>query len=221
MTARWSALAEELADSTREPGFGAAACVAGAWAARVDPAATRSLVTAAVVLAGTDVVPALWEPLPPCPDATTLLEWAENLESHVGDLLKRCVDTGTACNAEHDAALRARQEAAAAARNAQARAAAVSGAAGAAIGALLHAARERERDAARVVADCENALDLLGRTDGTLRYALDCLRALPADLGDAYEAAGRIVAAGGVLPHSGDFIAPSGTPEMITEGTAS
>lgn len=208
MTARWTALAEELAGSTREPGYGAAACVAGAWSARVDPAATRSLVTAAVVLAGTDVVPALWEPLPPCPDAGTLLTWGEELETHVGDLLKRCVDTGTACNAEHDAALRAQREAATAARSAAAEAA-------------LHAAREREQDAARVVADCENALDLLGRTDGTLRYALDCLRSLPADLDDAYEAAGRIVANGGVLPHSGDFIAPSGTPEMITEGTAS
>jgi hypothetical protein len=196
VTGRWTALAEELADSIREPGFGAAACVAAAWSARVDPMATRSLVTAAVALAGTDAVPALWEPLPPCPDAATLLEWGENLESHVGDLLKRCVDTGMAARAERDAAVRAQREAA-----------------------LADAARDRRQDAALVAADCEVALDLLALTDGRLRYALDCVRALPADLDEAYEAAGRIVAAGGALPHSGDFIAPSGTPEMIRQGS--
>jgi hypothetical protein len=135
-----------------------------------------------------------------------LLEWATDLESHVGDLLKRCGDAGAAARAEHDAALGAQRDAASAARRA-------------ADGAALDAARERERDAARTAADCEAALDLLGEADGRLRCALGCVRALPAGLDEAYETAARITAAGGVLPHSGDFIAP-GTPEITTEGTA-
>lgn len=216
---RWTALAEGLSADAREPGFGAAACVAAAWSARVDPLATRSLVTAAVVLTDGDAVPALWEPLPPCPDAATLLEWGENLETHVGDLLKRCVDAGMATRAEHDAALRARQEAAREAREAAIVTAKGSGRAAAQ--AALDAARVLEQDAAMVAADCEIALDLLGQLDGKLRCALDCARSLPADLDEAYEAAARITAASGALPHSGDFIVPGRTPENITEEAAS
>lgn len=218
---RWTAVAEEIADVAREPGSGAAASVAAAWSARVDPAATRSLVTAALVLAGTEVQSSLWERLPPCPDAATLLRWGEELESHIGDLLKRCMDAGTAARAEHEAALEARAGAAAVARKAAARIATADGSMRQALESALELARDREQDATAVAADCEAALDLLGATDGRLRYALDCVRALPADLDEAYEAAGRIVAGGGALPHSGDFIAPGRTPETITEETAS
>lgn len=209
---QWLALAEGLAADAREPGFGAAACVAAAWAARCDPAATRSLVAAAVVLTDADARAALWERQPPCPDAATLLSWGEELESNLGDLLKRCVDAGTAARAEYKAAIAARTEAAAAARQATAGAEAAA-----------DEAREEERHAARVAADCEAALDLLGLTDGKLRYALDCVRSLPGDLDEAYEAAGRLIAAGGVMPFSGDFIAPGQGREAagITESSTS
>jgi hypothetical protein len=196
---RWLALAEKLADDAREPGFGAAASVAAAWAARVDPMATRSLVRAALMLAGTDVIPALYAPLPPCPDAATLLEWGENLESHVADLLKRCTGAGAAARGERSRAIEAGCEAASAAREAPP-------------GEELDEARLRERAAAQVTADCEACMDLLGQADAALRCALDCVRSLPGDLDEAYEAAGRLIAAGGVLPHSGDFIAPTRIP---------
>lgn len=206
----WAALAEELADALLEPGFGAAACVAASWSARVDPAATRCLVTAAMVLAGDGALTALWEPLPPCPDLATLLTWGEELESHLGDLLKRCAGLGAAARAEHAAAVKAHARALAAERQASASAAtAASAAARSAAQCAAQTTKETTADAARVIADTEAALDCLGETDGRLRYALDLVRALPADADETYEAANRLVRDGGTLPHDGDWIAPS------------
>jgi hypothetical protein len=220
---RWTAIAEGIAEDIREPGFGAAATVASAWCARVDPGVTRGLVNAAVILTDGDALTALWAPLPPCPDAATLLRWGEELESHIGELHKRCTDAGKAARGEHDDAVTAWRDAATGAREAAARIASASGSARparAAAEAALDAAREQERDARRVAVDCESALDLLGMVDGKLRYSLDCVRKLPAELDETYEAAGRHVADGKKLPHSGDFIAPGHTPEMISDGTA-
>lgn len=178
----WTALAEQLAAEAREPGFGAAAANAAACRARVDPAALRGLVGAALALTDYDALPALWAPLPPCPDAATLVSWAEELEAHVAALLLRCGDLGRAARAEHDAAARARAE-----------------------------TEDDGREAAASAADCAAALEVLGRTDQLLRYARDMLRSVPADLGEAYEAPARLTAAGGRMPHSGDFIVPPET----------
>jgi hypothetical protein len=214
----WTARAEQLAADIREPGYGAAAASAAAWAARVDPDALRSLHSAALVLTDGEALSALWSPLPPCPDQATLLEWGENLESHVGDLLKRCTDLGSAARSEHDAAVRAMREAAREARDAAAAIATSADAGRAAAQAALGSARERERDAYLVIADCEAALDLLQHIDGKLRYSLVRVCSLPADLSETYESTGRLIASGGTLPHSGDFITPHPAPE--TDGRA-
>lgn len=214
----WTALAEALAEDAREPGFGAAASVAAAWRARVDPAATRSLVTAAVVLAGPEVIPALWAAADPCPDAAALCRWAEDLEAHIGDLLRRCLSIGYACRAAHEAACEARIRALQDARRAEAAMiAADTPAAKAQFEAAVNAAREEAARAALAIADCEAALEILGDADARLRCALDRVRALPADHDETYEAPVRLVAAGGVLPHSGDFITAGDAPDTVRE----
>ena len=213
----WAALAEEIAEAVREPGFGAAAAVASSWTARVDPLAVRNLSRLALVLTDGEARASLWDPLPPCPDAAMLLTWGEDLESHLGDLLKRCMDAGTACRAEHDAAVKARAAAQREARRLEHAVAAAPEKNKAALIADLEAARKRARDAARVIADCEEALDTLGAADSKLRFGLDCARAFPADYADVYEPAERLVVNGGKMPHSGDFISPSYPAENATE----
>lgn len=212
---QWTALAEQLAGDVREPGFGAAAVNAAACRARVDPFALRGLVGAAMALTEGEALHALWGAMPPCPDAATLVSWAENLEAHVAALLKRCEDLGSAARAEYDSAIQGRTEALIAARAAEA-AAGIPGRREAAE-AALGAARQRSEEAGRAAGDCAAALEILGESDCKLRYALDLLRAVPGDLGEVYEAPAALALAGGKMPHSGDFIAPGGTTETITE----
>ena len=70
-------------------------------------------------------------------------------------------------------------------------------------------------EADRVMADCEAALEVLGDADCSLRYARDLLRTVPGELAEVYEAPIALTDRGGRMPHSGDFIAPSGPPETI------
>jgi len=214
----WTALAEQLAGDLREPGFGAAAANASACRARVDPFALRGLVGAAMALTEGEALHALWGPEPPCPDAVTLVSWTENLEAHVAALLRRCGDLGRAARAEHDAAVQARADAAVTARAAVA-AAEIPGRRDAAE-AALGGTRARAEEASRVITDCAATLEILGEADCKLRYALDLLRAVPADLGEVYEAPAALTARGGTMPHSGDFIVPGEVAETITAGEA-
>lgn len=199
----WTALAEQLADDLREPGFGAAAVNASAWCSRVDASATRGLVGAALALTCGEALNALYERRERC-DMKTLVSWAEELEAHVAALLKRCMDLGRAVHGEHRAAARARNMA-------------LAGASAATTEDAKAAALAQAEEAERVMADCEAALEVLGDADCSLRYARDLLRAVPGELTEVYEAPIALTARGGRMPHSGDFIAPSGPAETITE----
>jgi hypothetical protein len=209
----WTAVAEQLADDIREPGFGAAAANASAWSARVDPAATRGLVGAALALTDGDALSALWERRAPC-DLKALTSWTEEIEAHTAALLRNCEHLGLAARAERDAALQARTAAVADARTAAA-AADIPGRREAAEAAQADA-QCRAEEAARVAADCEAALEVLAGADCRLRYARDLLRTVPADVAEVYEAPIALTARGGRMPLSGDFIAPGGPPETIT-----
>lgn len=200
----WTALAEQLADDIREPGFGAAAVFAAAYRARVELAAVRGLVGAALALTEGEALRALSAYADPCPDNATLVSWTENLEAHVAALLKRCEDLGRAARDERDSALRARNMA-------------LAGASAATTEDAKAAALAQAEEAERVMADCEAALEVLGDADCSLRYARDLLRAVPGELTEVYEAPIALTARGGRMPHSGDFIAPSGPAETITE----
>ena len=189
----WTALAEQLADDIREPGFGAAAVFARAYRARVDLAGVRGLVGAAMALTEGRALAALCAYEDPCPDHATLVTWTENLEAHVAAMLKRCEDLGRAARGEHRAALQARARALAAATAATAQDAQAD-------------ARAAAEEAAAVIADCEAAAEVLGDADCKLRYARDLLRAVPGELAEVYEAPIGLVSRGGRMPHSGDFI---------------
>lgn len=201
----WTALAEHFDDSLRQPGFGCAAVFASAVRARVDPEILRPLVPAALALTDGDARAALSSAMPPC-DCETFVRWAEELEAHLAVLLRQCEGHGRAARAEHHAAEQARLAAEERIREAQ----------GAmadperrdAAGELMRQAQEEAREALLVAADCEAALEILGRADGKARFARDLVRCLPDNLAEVYEAAFALLANGGKLPFSGNFIAP-------------
>jgi hypothetical protein len=216
----WTGLAEDLATGIREPGFGAAAVIASAWCAGVDPGATRTLIGAVLALTDGDAMPRIWDRADPSEDEKTLLQWGEELESHIGDLLKRCLNLGSACRAEYGKALEARARALVNERKARAAMTiATDWGQKAALEDEMDYWRDEAAAAARVAADCEQALEILGAADGKLRYALDCVRSLPADLDETYEAAKRLVGNGGKLPFRGGFIAP-GEPVQAARSAA-
>jgi hypothetical protein len=197
----WTALAEQLADEIREPGYGAAAVFARAYRARVDLAGVRGLVGAAMALTGGDALTALCAFADPCPDHATLVNWTEEMEAHVVTLLRRCDDLGRAARGEYTAATQARAIALATVQS---------------TGETEEAARvwaaARAEEAALVMTDCAAALEILGEADCKLRYARDLLRAVPGELAEVYEAPIALTARGGKMPHSGDFIAPGEPP---------
>jgi hypothetical protein len=207
-------MAEQFDDTLREPGFGAAAVFASAANAGVDPRILRPLVPAALALTDGDARRSFWDKLPPCPDGGTFVTWAEELEAHLTVLLRQCEGYGRAARREYDSAAEARHRAGE--RIAEAQGAMADPERRDAAGALMRQAREEAAEAALVTADCETALEVLGRADGKARFARDLVRSLPDGLAEVYEAAIRLTASGGKLPHSGDFIAPGGTPETIT-----
>lgn len=207
MAAKWTALAEQLDDDAREPGFGAAASYAAACAAGIDPVIPRGLVGAALALTCGDARRSLWERQPPCEDADMLTTWTENLDADITVLLARCEDLGEAAGAEYEAAAEQRARALAAAS------AAAAGMLGPedgrdAAAAALAAAEDAAEEAGHVMADCETALEVAGDLDGRLRYARDQVRPVPAVHDEVYEAPVALAAAGGRMPFSGSFIAP-------------
>jgi hypothetical protein len=178
----WTEAAARLADTAAEPGHGIAGLVASAWQARVDPYATRSLVSAAHVLAGCEVMRHLWDRVPPVPSGDALLEGAEQAEADVAGMLRHARGMAAEC-----ARVRDRAAAGVTSSTGDARAA-----------------------AAAAVADCEAALEILGPLLVQLKLALDSLRQAPAELADTYEAAYALVRDGGKLPHSGHFLTGTG-----------
>jgi hypothetical protein len=190
----WTDAAYQLADDAREPGYGIAALVASAWRARVDPYATRSLVSAACVLAGPEVMRRLWDQADPCPGDEALLEAAEGIEAQVAGMLRYAAGMAADCASARDRAAADHREAAAAARIP-------------ADGGLPDPVAARVmQEARRAAADCEAALDILDAVRAQLKLALDSLRQVPAELADTYEAAYDLLRGGGSLPRSGHFL---------------
>jgi hypothetical protein len=179
----WTAAAAQLADTASEPGHGIAGLVASAWQARVDPYATRSLVSAAHVLAGCEVMRRLWDRVPPVPSGEALLQGAEQAEADVAGMLRHARGMSAECARTRD------------------RAAAACGAA---------STGDAQAAAAAALADCDTALEILGPLQAQLKLALDSLRQAPAELADTYEAAYTLVRDGGKLPHSGHFLTGTG-----------
>ena len=190
----WTDAAYQLADDAREPGYGIAALVASAWRARVDPYATRSLISAAHILAGPEVTRRLWDQAEPCPSDDALLEAAEGLEAQVAGMLRHAIGMAADCESTRDRA--AGDYRAAVAR---AQALAEGNRADPALAQVMQAARA-------AVAGCEAALDILEAVRAQLKQALDSLRQVPAELADTYEAAYDLLRGGGSLPRSGHFL---------------
>lgn len=192
MPETWTAAAELLADGLREHGFACAYHVAVAWRARVHPDATRSLVNAAVILAGTDAMAALWAPLPPSPDGETWLRGAEEIESEVAAAGRHAERMAKACEDAHERAI-AEYETARKQVNGDDQTAAPD-------------AQMRMREIRPVIGDCEAALDILGAVLERLAAAYRCLIRVPSDLYETYEPAYQHIRDGGTLPWSGDFL---------------
>jgi hypothetical protein len=189
----WTGEAHLLADAIREPGFACAALNASAWSARVDPAATRGLIGAALTLTSNDAAAALWAIADPCPDDTALKETAAELEGWTAQLLQVATAMARDCRAALGEAIN-RASDAMAVINSDA-----SPAAKAAAQASLAAARA-------VIADCEAALEVIDETGTRLAHAANCLRRVPDDLASVYEAPYQHVSDGGTLPYDGEFL---------------
>lgn len=203
----WTGQAHLLADDIREPGFACAAACAAAWSARVDPAAVRGLVGAAMTLTSSDAGASLWAAADPYPDDKALLDAAAELEGWTADLLRRATQLARDCRAALEAAHVRLAAAGAAIAAAQAQlASAVTGRQAAAAQDAI-AAAEAERAAAMAeIADCEAALEIIDDAGRRLAHAANCLRKVPDDLAGTYETPYQHVRDGGMLPHDGEFL---------------
>lgn len=204
MTEAWPVVAEQLADSARDLGFGAAATVAAAWQARCDPGATRTLVQAAHALTGGDALPRLWDRVAPCPSARDFLAAAEEHEAEASVLATQARDLEAACLAARDDAIAGYEGARQRAVQAQARLS--SGRPDAAAQAEIGAACDAMAAMQQVIAASDAALDVTAPALERLGYAAGCLRQAPEALAEAYDIPLQLTRSGGALPWSGDFL---------------
>ncbi len=204
MPETWLAAAEELADGIREHGYAAAALVASAWRAGVDPDATRSLLGAASVLTGGDAVSRAWDRVPPCVSAGQFLGGAEEIEGETAGAFRFAQRMAGDCAGTLDAAAEGYEQARQAA----------DAAAAAGDGDAEAAARDQAGWLQAVIGDCEAALEVIGAAAETLREAALLLLRVPADFEETYEEPLRFAASGRKLPRDGGFITP-GTAETI------
>lgn len=165
-----------MADALSEFGWGVTRLVASAWRAGVDPGATQSLVLAAHVLAGHEVMRHLWDEAQPLGDDSALLLAAGEAEADVHAVLARAGAMARDCQR---AGARARKD-------------------------LAEGWWTEEAGVA--VADCGAALEILGCIQDQARAALGALRQVPGELEDTYEVPYALVRGGGKLPHHGHFL---------------
>ena len=191
----WEDAAEMLSEDIRQPGLDLADLVASAWRARVDPYATRSLVSAACILAGPEVMLRMQDHADPCPNDEALLGSAAEIEADIAAMLRHarkmaedCEDTGDRAAADYATAVARATTAPQAGGQADPGAARAMQAAGSAL------------------ADCDAALEILEGVQNRLKQALDSVRQLPSELAGTYESAYDLLRRGGSLPHSGDFL---------------
>ena len=199
MSAPWLAGAEQLADDAHQIGFAAAALVASAWCARCLPEATRSLARAAGALTSGDAVRHLGDIVPPCPSADALFQGTEELEGEVAGMAGHARNMAAACESARDKAITEYQSALRQSANAGSDAARAG-------------AEQVMRETALVIGDCEAAADLLGQMIPRLDYTLNRLVRVPEDFAEAYDIPLQFIRAGGLLPHSGDFLTAPATP---------
>lgn len=181
--------AEALLTEVVETGLLIAAISSAAWRLGVDPAATQSLTTAAMLLYAerTDL---LSGGLFPLPSDCEMLVQAADLATVTGEQLHAVhgmsEQVATALDAASNATIAAGERVRAAKDEAAARAA------------------RRDLDGALAgLADCEQALELLTGLGNRLKGALDCLLAVPDDLHEAYALPYAHLASGGTLPPGG------------------
>lgn len=187
----WLARAEVLAEDARDLGTQGAVLNAAAWAARVDPEATKSLITASLIL-NPDVGPLMWSPQKPLENDNALVNLGAELAVDVDAMLNRLKMLATSVQ---NAWQQASEDLQRARRNmASGNPAIRAAAAGAADDAIARAG------------DCAAALDVLDATGARLDRGAKHLAYLPDELAAAYETPYALIATGGQLPHSGDFI---------------
>lgn len=189
----WTGQAHLLADAIREPGFAAAGLNAATWSARVDPRATRGLIGAALALTSGDAGPGLWAATDPCPDGTTLLTAAAELEGETAQLLQHATRLARDCRATLAAAMDAAARAQATLNSDATPAATV-------------AASQALTAARAAIADCEAALEIIDEAGTRLAHAGNCLAKVPDDYAETYETPLQHVRDGGTLPYDGEFL---------------
>lgn len=203
----WADRSEALAEEARELGQDIAGIHAAAWRARVDPDATGGLAGAATALWAPTT--ALFSRGKPMPSDRVMAGQTEDREIEAGELFRAAgqLRTGaTSALAAAGAALAAAMEAGRNARTDAERA----------------GAARQEAAARAAMADCEVALEILGEVMSRLGYAIGSLQRVPEDLAETYEAAYRLLDAGGRLPRDTDFLTgtihPSGDSSHALAG---
>jgi hypothetical protein len=194
---RLLARAEDLAGDMEEVAGTVTGILAAARAARLDPDALGGLVGAAFAL-GADqiaVYTAGSKGEPAYADETLFVAAVSEAEDDAEDLLTAVrrlrVQVLAARTAARLALAAAYIMSTASEKQARQRADAIA------------AARER-------LAVCREALSILAALVKRLEYALRRLRAVPSDLGEAYESVYTLIRRGGVMPHDGDFLTGTG-----------
>jgi hypothetical protein len=193
----WQAEAETLGDDARGIGLAAALTVAQARAARVDPEATRSLISAALTLGAEPA--RFWQHAEPVRSEADMIEAAETLASDAWELARIAADL-------HDKAIIARDAADRAARDAD-RAERESG--------TTAETRDARGQAINEAADADTAAEIAAGVAIQLDHAVHRLDDIPGDLHETYEAVHDHLARGRVLPYDGDFLTP-----LTRRGTA-
>jgi hypothetical protein len=190
----WTQQAGALGEDAAELGATIAAIHTAAWRARIDPDATAGLAGAAT---------ALWAPAAalygrgqPLPSDRILITTTEDCEIEAGELSRAAQRARTVCTADLSRAYEAHRDSVALLRAASA----------GEVEAQASAIREQLRGLERQIADCEGALEILGEIATRVAYAAGCLQRVPDDLAETYEAAYRLLAAGGKLPRNTDFL---------------
>ena len=178
----WTPRAEVLAADCRQLGQAAAWINARAWMAGVTPEATGGLVGAALSLGASSAQVSAKPDCGPLDSDREMLEAAEDLSIGAAEMLRRARDLRQGAVRDHEAAVAFFCEP------------------------RIHRSAADITYYRRVIADCENAVEILDVLARRLAYASACLHRVPGDLESAFEAPYAMVRRGGVLPYEGTFL---------------
>lgn len=181
----WTEQAEALAEEAAETGLAIAELNAAAWSAGVDPEAVTGITGAALSLAAPP--PALWARSRWVRNDIELRDAAADFEVFCGQLLARVLDLRKWVAHEYARAVRTVLD--------------------------KRSGSEALASARHLMGDCQAAREILTETTARLEYAARALYRVPDDMAQVYERPYGFVAAGGALPHDGEFL--TGAPLMI------